>query len=48
MKCIKCGKAMNPVQSLLSATHKVCGSCARKNHKKLSEPAKHIGKKAMY
>ena len=35
MKCKQCGKKLNPVQAMLSATHGVCGECCRKNEKKV-------------
>jgi len=38
--CKQCGKPMNPVQALLSATHGVCGDCCRTNHKEVINPQK--------
>jgi len=34
MKCKQCGKEMNPVDSLISSTHRICGNCTRQNQKK--------------
>ena len=33
-KCKQCRKEMNPVETVLSSTHDVCGKCTRENHKR--------------
>lgn len=33
MNCKQCREEMNPVQSILSSTHGICGKCTRKNHR---------------
>ncbi len=35
MKRKQCGKDLNPVQAMPSATHGVCGECCRKNERKV-------------
>lgn len=32
--CKQCGKPMNPVDAMVSATHGVCGKCCRDNQRK--------------
>lgn len=37
MRCRDCGRKLNPVQVLLSATHGVCGDCTRDKQKEATK-----------
>jgi len=36
VKCVDCGKELNPIEALLSEKSNRCGNCIRKLHKQIT------------